>query len=203
MSAFDTMIFDLGEVIIPWDPRRLYRKLIPDPGVMERFLAEVCSPEWNARQDAGRTLAAGTEERIAVYPRYEPWIRAFYDRWSEMLGDVIEGSVELVRDAKANGYRVLALSNWSAETFPLARPLYPVLEEFEGIVVSGQEGLIKPDPEIYRLLCERYGVTPERAVFIDDSPRNVEGAQAVGMRGILFRSPHQVRDELVALGLTL
>jgi 2-haloacid dehalogenase len=201
LTRVDTVIFDLGEVLIPWDPRTLYRKLIPDAVEMERFLAEVCSPDWNARQDRGRSLVAGTAELVAAYPQYEPWIRAFYDRWLEMLGGSIRGSEELVRELKAKGFRVLALSNWSGETFPLARPRYPVLEEFEGIVISGPEGLIKPDPDIYRLLCERYRVVPERAVFLDDSLANVEGARAIGMQAIQFHSPLQARAALAALGL--
>ena len=203
MTQIDTVIFDLGEVLIPWDPRTLYRKLMPDTETMERFLSEVCSPEWNAQQDAGRSLAEGTAERIAAFPQQEAWIRAFYERWPEMLGEVIAGSVALLRDVKAQGYRVLALSNWSGETFPVAQGLYPILAEFEGIVLSGHEGMIKPDPAIYRLLCERYQVAPARAVFIDDSLRNVAGAQAIGMRGVHFRSPRQVRDALIAMGLPL
>ena len=118
-----------------------------------------------------------------------------------MLGEVIEGSAELLRELQAKGYRVLALSNWSAETFPLARSRYPILAAFEGVVVSGQEGMIKPDPAIYRLLCDRYRIAPERAVFIDDSLRNVAAARAFGMQAIHFRSPLQLRDALVSLGL--
>ncbi len=201
MGAIDTVIFDLGGVLIPWDPSNLYRRLIPDAERRERFLQEVCSPEWNLRQDAGRPLAEGTKALITAFPGQETLIRAFYDRWPEMLGDVIEGSAALVRELKAKGYRVLALSNWSGETFPLARPRYPILQEFEGIVISGVEGMIKPDPAIYRLLCARYDVLPERAAFLDDSLPNVEGAEAIGMHGILFQSPGQAREALVALGL--
>ncbi len=201
MGAIDTVIFDLGEVLIPWDPRKLYRQLIPDAERMERFLAEICSPEWNLRQDAGRPLAEGTQALIAAFPEQEALIRAFYGRWLEMLGEVIEGSAALVRELKAEGYRVLALSNWSGETFPLAQARYPILREFEGIVISGFEGMIKPDPAIYRLLCARYHVIPQQAVFLDDSLLNVEGAKAMGMQAILFRSPGQARDALVALGL--
>lgn len=201
MGAIDTVIFDLGGVLIPWDPSNLYRQLIPDAERRERFLAEVCSPEWNLQQDAGRPLAEGTKALIVAFPDQETLIRSFYDRWPEMLGDVIEGTAALVRELKAKGYRVLALSNWSGETFPLAQPRYPILREFEGIVISGVEGMIKPDPAIYRLLCARYHVLPERAAFLDDSLPNVEGAAAVGMHGILFQSPGQARDALVALGL--
>ena len=203
MTAIDTVVFDLGEVLIPWDPRKLYRQLIPDAVEMERFLAEVCSPEWNTRQDAGRPLAEGTAQLVAAYPHHQAWIRAFYERWPEMLGEVVAGSALLVQELKAKGFRVLALTNWSAETFPFALQRYPILSAFEGILVSGQEGLIKPEEAIYRLLCKRFRLVPERVVFIDDSVRNVEGARAVGMRAIRFRSPGQVRDALVSLGLPL
>lgn len=201
MIRIDTVVFDLGDVLIPWNPRNLYRKLFSDEASMERFLGEVCTPDWNAQQDAGRTLSEGTELLVQAFPQEEERIRAFYDRWGEMLGEVIEGSAQLVLELKAKGYRVLALSNWSAQTFPRARHLYPVLDEFEGIVVSGYEGMAKPDPRIYQLLCERHGVVPERTVFIDDSLRNVEGAKAVGMHAIHFHSPEGLREALVSMGL--
>lgn len=201
LTRIDTVIFDLGDVLIAWDPRNLYRKLIPDQEVMEDFLANVCTPAWNVRQDAGRSLEEGTAELLAAFPQHEAWIRAFYERWPEMLGGVIEGTAELLGQLRAGGCRVLALTNWSAETFPLAQRLFPVLGEFEGIVVSGQEGTIKPDPAIYRLLCTRYRVSPDRAVFIDDNPRNVEAARAIGMHGIRFTAPPQLGDELRSLGL--
>ncbi|HWQ09472.1 MAG TPA: HAD family phosphatase, partial [Holophaga sp.] len=140
-------------------------------------------------------------ELLAAHPQHEAWIQAYYGRWTEMLGGVIEGTAELLRALKARGVRVLALTNWSVETFPEARRLFPVLGEFEGIVVSGEEGIIKPDPTIYRTLCGRYQVAPERAVFIDDNPANVEAARALGMRGIHFRSPGQLGDDLRGLGL--
>ena len=201
MNAIDTVIFDLGDVLIAWNPRNLYRKLIPDEARMEAFLAEVCTPAWNARQDAGRPLAEGVAELLAAHPQHEAWIQAYYGRWTEMLGGMIEGTAALVRALKAKGCRVLALTNWSAETFPEARRLFPILGEFEGIVVSGEEGIIKPDPAIYRTLCARHRVSPEQAVFIDDNPANVEAARALGMRGIHFRSPAQLGDDLRSLGL--
>lgn len=201
MASIDTVIFDLGDVLIPWNPRNLYRKLFDDEREMERFLAGVCTMEWNAQQDAGRTREEGTALLVARHPEYEPMIRAFYDRWEEMLGEVIQGSAELLLELKAKGYRVFALSNWSAETFPVARPKYPILEEFEGLVISGREGLIKPDPAIYQLLCERHDIDPRRAVFIDDNVVNVEAARGVGMQAVAFRDAAQARKELAGLGL--
>jgi len=201
MIGIDTVVFDLGEVLIPWNPRSLYRKVFADEAEMERFLGEVCTHAWNVQQDGGRSIADGTALLIEQFPHQEALIRAFYDRWSEMLGEAVEGSVRLVHELKARGHRLLALTNWSAETFPRARPRYPVLDEFEGIVVSGQEGLTKPDPRIYQLLCERYRVLPAQALFIDDSLANVLGARAVGMTAIQFHSPAQTREELVEMGL--
>ena len=201
MSGIDTVVFDLGEVLIPWNPRSLYRKVFADEAEMERFLGEVCTHAWNVQQDGGRSIADGTALLIERFPHQEALIRVFYDRWSEMLGEAVEGSVHLVHELKARGHRLLALTNWSAETFPRARPLYPVLDEFEGIVVSGQEGITKPDPRIYRLLCDRYGVVPAQALFIDDSPANVLGAEAIGMEAIQFHSPDLLRVSLVEMGL--
>ncbi len=201
VARIDTVVFDLGDVLIPWNPRRLYRKLFPDEASMEKFLAEVCTMEWNNEQDRGRTIEEGTSLLIAAHPQCEGLIRAFYERWTEMLDVVVEGSVRLLRDLKQKGYHVFALTNWSAETFEEARHLYPVLDEFEGILVSGQESIVKPDAAIYRLLCQRYSIVPECAVFIDDNPVNVDGARAIGMKAIRFRNPDQARQELKALGI--
>jgi 2-haloacid dehalogenase len=203
MSAIDTIVFDLGNVLIPWDPRRLYRSLIADEKEMEYFLAEVCHGAWNARQDAGLSRDEAIAERIAAFPQYTDCINAFRDRWEDMLGDPIEGSVRLLHEVKANGYRALALTNWSAETFPLARKRFPFLAEFEGIVISGEEKIIKPQAEIYHCLFKRHGVAPERAVFMDDSLHNVEGARAVGMHAIHFTTPERARADLIALGVKL
>lgn len=203
MHTIDAIIFDLGNVLIPWDPRRLYRSVFADQEEMEYFLAHVCTPAWNTQQDAGYPIAAAAKERIAAFPHYAEQIGAYYARWEEMLGEAIEESVELLRDARRSGYRVLALTNWSAETFPVALRRYPFLAEFEGIVVSGREHLAKPDAAIFELLMRRHDVTAERAVFLDDSEHNVAGAQAVGMHAIHFTTPRQARADLIALGLRL
>jgi 2-haloacid dehalogenase len=203
MESIDTVIFDLGDVLIPWNPRSLYRKLFSDAVEMERFLAEVCTLEWNAQQDAGRPRAEGTALLVAQFPQHEALIRAYYDRWEEMLGEVIQGTADLLLALKAKGYRVFALSNWSAETFPVARPRYPILEAFDGLVISGREGLIKPDPAIYRLLCERHAIDPRRAVFIDDNVVNVEAARGVGMKAIPFQDAEQVHRDLASLGIRI
>lgn len=196
-QPIDTVIFDLGNVLIKWDPRNLYRKIFVDPGAMEYFLSEICTPDWNLQQDAGRTWAEAIDERIEKFPEYESEIRAFIDRWEEMLGGAIEESVYLLKSLHQSGdYKLLALTNWSAETWPIAWERYDFLQLFEGIVVSGQEKLAKPDEAIYQLICERYHVEPAKALFIDDSEANVIGAQRFGLNAIQFESANQFRHDL-------
>jgi len=196
------VIFDFGGVLVDWNPRYLYRRLFPDdPAGMERFLAEVCTTEWNQRQDAGRPWVEALAELIARHPAQADLIRAYRERWQETLSGPIDGSVAILDEVRAAGHRILGLTNWSHETFPLARTLFPFFNWFEGIVVSGEEKLIKPDPRLYVRLLERYRVDPARAVFIDDSLKNVEAAIALGIHGIHFRSPSALRDELTALGV--
>lgn len=197
MATYDTIVFDLGGVLIDWNPRYLYRQLFATEAEVERFLTEVCTLEWNFAQDAGRTLAEATEWLVGQHPAWETHIRAYYDRWEEMLGGPIAGTVELLEALRDGGrYRLYALTNWSAETFPIARRLYPFLDIFEGIVVSGDERIVKPDPRIYQILLDRYQITPARAIYIDDSLPNVEGARAAGMEAIHFHAPMQLREAL-------
>lgn len=197
----ETVIFDLGNVLIGWDPRRLYRQLIEDDEQMEWFLREVCNSEWNEQQDAGRPWTEGTALLRAKFPEHAELIDAYHLRWKETLLGPVEGSVALLQELKARGVRLLALTNWSQETFPIARQLYPFLQWFEGIVVSGEERLVKPDPRIYQRLLQRYEVDPASALYIDDSRRNVAAAEALGMHGHWFRHPEGLRQRLVALGL--
>ncbi len=200
--AIDTVIFDLGNVLIRWDPRNLYRKLFgDDTDAMERFLAEVCHPEWNERQDAGRTWQEAIDEAIAHHPQHEALIRAYRLRWDEMLDGAILETVAVLQQLRDSGTRLLALTNWSRETFPVALERYEFLHWFEGILVSGEEGLIKPDPAIFRRLISRFDVDVSRAIFIDDSPRNVDGAQRVGLQAIHFENADKLRSDLRALGL--
>ena len=196
-----TVIFDLGAVLIDWNPRHLYRSLFEDEAAMEDFLATVCTPEWNAQQDAGRSLAEATATLVAAHPEHAELIEAFYGRWDEMLGEPIEGTVQIARELRANGLRLLALTNWSAETFPRSRHRLTFLDFFDGVLVSGTVGLMKPDPAIYRLLVERHVVDPGQAVFVDDAIKNVEAAAAFGFDAIHFRSPEQLRDDLMGRGL--
>jgi 2-haloacid dehalogenase len=195
------VVFDLGGVLIDWDPRYLYRTLLDDEETVEHFLATVCTPAWNEQQDAGRTLAEGTAELIAQHPEYGSAIEAFYGRWPEMLAGTIAGSVEVLAALRDRSVPLYALTNWSAETFPYARERFDFLTWFEAILVSGEEGIKKPDPAFFQLLFERQGLAPEASLFVDDSERNVAAARAVGMEAVHFTSAERLRAELSAHGL--
>ena len=195
-------IFDLGGVLIDWNPRHLYRKLFNgNEAAMEHFLATVCTTQWNQRQDAGRTFAEGTRELMPLHADRLELIEAFGKRFAEMIPGAIEGSVEVLSELKQRGVPIYAITNWSAETFPPQRERFHFLSWFRGIVVSGFEGVIKPDPRIFRILCERYAIAPEAGIFIDDVAENAAAAAVLGIHGIHFRSPEQLRGELVGLGL--
>jgi 2-haloacid dehalogenase len=196
------VVFDLGGVLIEWDPRYLYHSLFDgDEAAMETFLAEVTTPEWNQQQDAGRPWAEAIETLAREHPERSELISAYWLRWTETLGEAIEPTVEVLGELRRAGLRLFALSNWSAETFPLARPRYPFLEWFEGIVISGEVRLVKPDARIFRHLLERYGLEPASTLFIDDSEANVRAARQLGMRAIRFEDAQGLRRELAALGL--
>ncbi|MBB5876709.1 HAD family phosphatase [Xanthomonas sp. 3498] len=197
----DTVVFDLGGVLIDWNPRHLYRRLFDEEAAMETFLREVCSPQWNERQDAGRPWQEAVAELSALHPAHAPLIAAYHARWPEMLGGALDATVAVLDELRGQGVRLYALTNWSHETFPIARERYPFLQWFEGVLVSGEERLVKPDPAIFALLCERYAIDPARAVFIDDAPRNVHAAAATGMQALQFCDAAMLREDLVALGL--
>jgi 2-haloacid dehalogenase len=201
-SRRSVAIFDLGGVLIDWNPRHLYRKLFnDDEAAMEHFLATVCTTEWNARQDAGRSFAEAARELLPRHADQRELIEAFGKRFDEMIRGAIDGSVDVLAELRHRGVPIYAITNWSAETFPPQRERFAFLAWFRDIVVSGMEGVIKPDPRIFRILCERHAVAPESAVFIDDVADNAAAAAALGIHGIHFRSPEQLRGELVALGM--
>jgi 2-haloacid dehalogenase len=195
------VVFDLGGVLIDWNPRYLYRTLFADDASMEEFLATVTTPEWNRAQDAGRPWAEAVEELVARHPERRELIEAYWRRWPETLGDAIAPAVAVLDELRPTGVRLFALSNWSGETFPVARPRYPFLEWFEGIVISGDEGLIKPDPRIFDVLSERYGLVPAETVFIDDQVDNVEAAGRLGFRAIRFVDADALRADLRGFGV--
>lgn len=198
MSAtINTIIFDLGAVLIDWNPRHLYRKIFSSEEEMEIFLRDICTSEWNETQDEGRSLAAGTDLLVAKFPQHENNIRAYYGRWTEMLNGEIEGTKDILQQLKASGkYKLYALTNWSDETYPIALNIYPSLHWFDGVVVSGREKMRKPDPAFFQLLLNKYHVTAANALFIDDNERNVLAARAFGIDSILFENPHQLKIEL-------
>ena len=201
--VFPIPVFDVGNVLIRWDPRRLFRELIAEETALDEFLAKVCHHDWNLEQDRGRSFAEGIAERIALFPDQADLIRAYDERWVETLGGDIEGSVAILEELRAKGVPTYAITNFSREKFAEARRLHPFLDGFDGIIVSAHEKLIKPDPRIYALLCERYGLAPARCIFIDDSLVNVEAARAFGMRAHHFQDPEALRAELKAAGLPL
>ena len=202
MNSKQAVVFDLGGVLIDWNPRHLYRKLFNgDEEAMERFLSEICTSEWNARQDEGRSFAEATEELIARHPGQAGLIRAFFYRWPEMIAGAIEQTVEILADVKRAGHEIYALSNWSAETFPHARERFRFLDWFDFTVISGAIGLVKPGREVFDFLLEKIGRRAEDCVFIDDSPLNTAAARELGFDAIHFRSPQQLRHELMKRGI--
>jgi 2-haloacid dehalogenase len=201
-DPINTIVFDLGGVLIDWNPDYLYREIFPDEKERTWFLSTVCTLDWNEEQDAGRTLQDATEWLVKKFPDHEPAIRAYYDRWEEMLGDPIADTVEILRRLRADpGKRLYALTNWSAETFPVALKRYDFLHWFDGRLVSGEEKIRKPFPEIYQKLIDRWSIRPEQAVYVDDNLRNVLPARELGFHGIHFQSPAQFGEELTALGV--
>jgi 2-haloacid dehalogenase len=195
------IVFDLGGVLIDWNPRHLYRKLFDDEAAMERFLVEVCHHNWNLEQDRGRSFAAAIEEAAARHPDQRALIEAYHARWDEMLAGEIEGSVAILEELAAAGYELHALTNWSAETFPIARPRFAFLERFRTILVSGDERLVKPDARIYQLLLERIAHPARRCIYVDDSPANVAAAAVLGFDAIHFTAAEELRAALALRGL--
>jgi 2-haloacid dehalogenase len=195
------VLFDLGGVLVDWNPRHLYRRLFIDEAAMERFLATVCTQAWNEEQDAGRPFRAGVELLLARHPQHAEAIRAYDMRWGEMLKGAIEESVVILAELRARGIPLFALTNWSAEKFPLALRRFAFLEWFDGILVSGEERLKKPDPRIFRLAIERFGIEPVETLYIDDAEANIAAAALLGFKTHHFVEAASLRSLLVACGL--
>lgn len=204
IEKINTIIFDLGAVLIDWNPKYVFSKVFDSEEKMNWFFENICTSEWNEKQDAGRSLKEATDELIAIYPEHENEVRAYYDRWEEMLGGPIHETVSVLGQLKESGsYKLYALTNWSAETFPVALQRYDFLQWFDGIVMSGEEGTRKPFADIYHTLLSRFSVKPDEAIFIDDSLRNIKGAEAVGIKGIHFQSPGQLKEALKEEGIII
>jgi 2-haloacid dehalogenase len=199
----DAVVFDLGNVLVRWDRRFLYEKLIDDPVELARFLDEVLTLEINAELDRGVPLADVTADLARRFPDDRRLIEAFRDRWPETLGAILWDTVEILEELRTLPLTLLALSNWGRDTFAIAEPHLPFLRHFDGLVISGREGVVKPDPAIFELLCERHGVDASSAVFIDDSAANTETAASLGFHTVHFVDPAQCRRELIDLGLDL
>ncbi len=197
----EAVVFDLGGVLIDWDPRHLYRKLFADEVEMERFLADHCSPAWHQPHDRGVPAAESCAVLAARHPELADLIWAWSTRSEEMIGGVDEGSIEVLRAVRDTGLPCFALTNMEAETYPVRRARYPFLRWFDGTVVSGWEGMAKPDPEIFVLLLERFGLTPETTLMVDDLSENLDTARQLGMQTLLFRSSARLRDELEVAGV--
>ncbi len=195
------IIFDLGGVLIDWNPRNLYKKIFASTEEMEWFLNTVCTTQWNTQQDAGRPFAKGLAVIKEKYPKYAAQIDDYFARWDEMLGGPIKSAVAVLKDLKDKGYPLYALTNWSAETFPIARAKYDFLNWFDGIVVSGEERLVKPDPAIYARLLKRYQLHSSNCLFIDDNAANGSEAARLGFETILFTGGDALRAELIRRGI--
>jgi 2-haloacid dehalogenase len=198
-----TVVFDIGNVLLDWSPRHLYRKIFDDPERMEWFLAHVCTPDWNLQQDAGRTFLEATAERIALFPDWEHEICAFDTRWLETIAGPIPQSVEVLQALVTRGVPVYAITNFSAEKWPVAQANFDFLRLFSGVVVSGEERIVKPASEIYHCLLSRFNLDAGSCVFIDDSISNVAGARSVGMTTVHFEPQTDLRSALNRFGIII
>ncbi len=195
------IIFDFGGVLLEWNPRNLYRRYFDRPEEMEAFLSEIDFTSWNAQQDKGRPWDEAVAVLSAQFPHRAELIRSYHEHWEESVTGAIEGTVEIARRLKRAAYHIVGLTNWSAETFPIARRKYDFLHLFDAIIVSGEVGLIKPDPAIFELAVKKTGVPASQCVFIDDHEANVAMAQRLGMQAVLFRGPGALEAKLAEMGI--
>jgi 2-haloacid dehalogenase len=203
MVTSPTVVFDVGNVLLRWDPRHLYRRLIPDEARLSWFMQNVCTAAWNLEQDRGRPWADAVALLVAQHPEWEREIRAYDECWHETVAGVIEDSVAVLAELKAKGEKVYAITNFSREKWAESVIRFPFLGMFDGTIVSAHERLLKPEPAIYHTLLERYGLDAGDCIFVDDSEKNIEGARAVGMQALHFVEPIDLRAELRGLGVAL
>jgi 2-haloacid dehalogenase len=201
-NEFTAAILDLGGVLVDWNPRHLYRKLFPnDEAAMERFLSEIATPDWNRQLDGGRGFQEAIDELSARHPEHAQLLQAYSDRWPEMLGDVDVGTASVIRELRSRGLKVYALSNWSAETYPLALGRVPELTLFDDVLISGEAKRTKPDPLLFEQAIERFAIDPVATVFVDDQIDNLEGARKAGLIAIHFTDSTALRSTLTDMGV--
>ena len=196
-----TLVFDIGGVLIDWDPRYLYSKIFPDQDEMEFFLRAVCSPEWNVQMDGEKSFNDAINELIPHHPEYADQIRAYFLRWEEMIAGDVPETVKILGELKDADYPLAALSNWSSETFPIAHAKYEFLDWFEPLIISGRVGLVKPDPDIFHLMSCSIDRDPDQCIYIDDTKHNVQAAAEIGFDTIHYLSPQQLRSDLISRGI--
>lgn len=200
MTQLKNIVFDFGGVLIDWNPEYLYKKVFEDKAQMEHFLNNVCTYSWNVLQDAGRPVAVATAEKQQEFPEYKDEIAMYYGRWAEMLGGEITENSRLVKPLSEK-YNTYGLTNWSAETIPVAMERYDFFNHLKGIVVSGEEKLIKPDPKLYYILLDRFNLNPEETLFIDDNAHNIDTAKLLGFETIHFTPDVNLKSVLSEMGM--
>ena len=201
-ATIKAILFDFGNVLLEWNPRYVYRRYFPNnDAAMEQFLSEVSFMDWNAQQDKGRSFAEGVAVLSKQFPHYSDLIQAYQTNWKESIGNSLTGTVDLMKRLKKAGYPVYGLSNWSAETFPLVREKYDFFNLLDDIILSGEVGAIKPEPEFFEIALRKIGLPAQQCLFIDDAPANIEQAQKMGFSTVLFTSPEQLERELKRLHL--
>ncbi len=200
-NAIEHIVFDLGNVVVGWNPRALYAEAFPDPAKLDWFFEHVCTDGWNLAMDGGKSFDVSIAERQALFPQFAEQIAWWKSRWSEMITGEIAGTVAIINQLHARGASLYALSNWSAETFPYARKHFPAMGKFKDIVLSGEVKITKPHREIYEIAVKKWGIDPAAILFIDDSAKNVAGAIAAGWSALQFTSPEALAVELKARGL--
>lgn len=193
------VIFDFGGVLLDWNPHYLYDPYFGGEEKAEWFLTNICTYPWNAQHDAGKLVAEGTTELIAQYPEWEKEIRMYYGEFEKMIGGQVAGMEEYIKDLKRRGLHIFGLSNWSFETFAMIRSKYPILDLIDKRVISGEENVMKPNAEIYQIALQRFNIKPEECVFIDDNVNNINGGEAVGIQGIIFKDAEHLKVDLERL----
>ena len=200
-QTIKAIIFDFGNVLLEWNPRHVYRRFFQSEEEMEKFLHDVDFTDWNLQQDKGRPFAEGVSELSKQFPQYAELIQAYHDNWIHSIGNSLTGTIEIMKRLKRAGYQLYGLSNWSAETFPMARRKYDFFNLLDDIVISGEVGAIKPEPAIFEIMLKRIGRPAAECLFIDDALANIEAARAMGFATVHFQSPEQLENELHLLEL--